>query len=484
MPQTDATQAGPSLPASASPGVSGAVFATYAIAGVLIILPAAIANFHLYADGGYIFAQLFASGRVVDDGTHARVVAHGLMQFPVLIALKCGITNVRILSWVFGLTLFGLPLACYVASSWLSLRRGMPAHAILTTILYCILLCWTSFFAVTESHLAAGLFVLCLAILSAGDLSRRSTLLTLVAVSLLALCCYESWAIFFPVTILLFLARVRRTRLTPSSRILGLLFLAVCVAGAGWNLFWAVRTPYVENRNALFGAGLSSVLPILVACGVLFVGILLASSEWVSRLCRRRLAPAHGHFLSARCGFLHDLEFWLPLGFAAILASPFALLPGAVVPGKAYDLRSLNVLLPLLFALFLWLERTGTARRQDTIRLLLCCMLFFLSLGVQSHLTHTLEWLRFEQRLRRTAQEGSGWISVNDIPGLDRSYGWRWTYPTMSLLLLGMNRVPARAVVYHPDAEWQPFGPNQAEDAERLAGRLGIPYLLANGQEE
>ncbi|WP_312838131.1 hypothetical protein [Pantoea piersonii] len=81
----------------------------------------------LYADGANFFVELLSkksSWPVADDSKHIRLFANILNQFPVVFAIKSGVTNLQTLKIFFGAGLFLTPLCFYLYCFYLSRRAN------------------------------------------------------------------------------------------------------------------------------------------------------------------------------------------------------------------------------------------------------------------------------------------------------------------------------------------------------------------------
>ncbi|MCX7207254.1 MAG: hypothetical protein NT086_14965 [Proteobacteria bacterium] len=81
----------------------------------------------LYADGANFFIDLLnrqSAWPVADDSKHIRLFANLVNQFPVVVALKNGVEEFRVLKLLFGAGLFLIPLFIYLYCFYLSCRAG------------------------------------------------------------------------------------------------------------------------------------------------------------------------------------------------------------------------------------------------------------------------------------------------------------------------------------------------------------------------
>ena len=447
----------------------------------LVILPSVASHFHLYADGSYFLAQLLRYGVIDANGhTRARIFQHLVTQGPVLLAQKAGILDLRVLSWTYGLSLFCLPWACYLAAAVMFLRAGMTRLALLVTIAYCGLLCLTGFFACHEAHLAAALFVLSLAVVTCCNPARCGVFVGLLAICVAGLSCYEFWVAFFPTVFVLFSLSTRRLAATRIRTAQRLTLLVLCAGGSVWNAVSIVFTEIPEARNSLLSV-LRMTWPLVIVTCVLF-GALCG----VSGICSFDRGPSLRFrildtFISRMRRLLGAAGPSTILATLVLAVSPIVYFPGIVDPCGSYALRSLNLLIPLMLAATVCVAVASGKCRESPgsslrVRVLQYCLVGLLALTVQSHLYHTIGWRGFWHRLVQATQLETGYVPVGELRYFDEGYGWGWTYPAMSILFPGIEGKSIKAIVFNPKASWQPFGPSAEEDARSLAGVLRVPF--------
>ena len=446
-----------------------------------VILPMVATHYHLYADGSYFLAKLLETGQFVNLSLKARFFHHLVTQSPVLIARTVGVLDTRALSWTYGLALLCFPWAFYLSAAVLFLNAGMTRHALLVTIAYVILFCLTGIFAAHEANLGTALFVLSLAVMTRGKPCAGRSFLGLLAICAAGLSCYEYWAAFFPVVFVVFLQSTHRlapTRLRSAMRLTLGIF---CVGGSVWNVIAIAFTTAPATRNALLGSDLRLTWPLVAGTCVLFAALCGVSGIY----SLDRVPLLHGRLRDIIVSKLHRLLSGekIPTFLAALVlaVSPVIYLPGIVEPSQSYALRSLNLFIPLMLAASLYLavasrghgESPGSPLRD---RVLQYCLIGLLALTVQSHLYHTVGWLGFRHRLVQATQLETGYVPQGELRYFDGSYGWGWTYPTMSILFAAIEGKPIKAIVFNPNASWQPFGPSAAQDAKNLAAALRVPF--------
>lgn len=103
---------------------------------------------------------------------------------------------------------------------------------------------------------------------------------------------------------------------------------------------------------------------------------------------------------------------------------------------------------------------------------------------VQSSLYHTSRWLHFKRSVFTVTQQHSGFVSVNDVDIRNRSFLWRWTSPTFSILVQSMQGKNVKSILFNPNVAWQPYGPSDRENATRLAKSMLSDIIVPELENE
>ena len=435
----------------------------------LIALPLAVAShFHLFADGAYYFARLVEFGTIPTTGP--RFFSLIITQLPTLLALQTGTSDVSALSYIYGISLYYLPFICYAIAVFLLFRKGMYTHATLLVLMYTILIYFTSYFIISESHLSSGLFVLALSIIATRCLQNVAPLLTLVGIGIIALFSYEFWAIFFPVCIVFFLYKIRRQATPAPSKLLQASIVFLYSAGLTTNLVAIMFLQNGVNRDAMFSTHMNSVWYLLFPT-CLFFGSVVIYGCFVPTFIMRRLN------LGRRTGFLQSSSlqqlkavFYLALRVIVTVTgfSVFVYFYGVPSPQNAYALRSLNLFLPLLFAMSL-LIMPKKLPDSASARIIACyCVLPILVLTMHASLHNTKRWSAFKDSLFTATQQQAGFVAINEVKVSNPEFVWGWTSPTLSILVQAMQGGHVRSIIFDPKILWQPYDSSDLENVVLL----------------
>lgn len=453
------------------------VFAVFAV----ILFPFAIlCHAHLFADGSYLFTR-FLELKTMDAAAHtpARMGHHILTQAGAWMAMQCGVSSLRQLSWLYGIALFYLPWLAYLGAAGLFLRANRPQHALLVALMYCLLACFTAFFIISESHFSAALFVLSCAVIVTCDLARRPVQIALFLLWCLSLSCYEFWALYFPVCLGLLLWAPPPPSRTSARKYPLVLFALLYVLGAGLNVYSILFAPVAENRNAMFGNHFQSVWPQFMAVSILFLcALLFVASAVLLGKQTARVPPglsacvAKSHHAASSPAFLVVLGL---MAAAGVIAFTFFKVGD---PKYCYALRSLNLVLPLLFAGYLWLTPTLLHSVDNPVfapKGLIAGLFAVLCIASQALLCHSWGFAAFSHRVFAATRSHVGYVAIEDaLPGNQR-YATPWTYPTLSLLLQAMQPARVQSVLYNPTVLAQPFGPLDRDHARAFLSILAVP---------
>lgn len=489
------------------------VFALMTACFGLLVFPLAVAfHRHLYADGAYFLAQLLETGRIAVAGRNPlRFFHHVITQLPAVLALKSGVFSPSAVSRIYGATLFYLPLLLYLAAAWLLARAGMKRQMLVLALMYCLLAAFTSFFIISESHLASALFVLMATIICVCNLAALGPLFALLVIGAIGLSCYEFWAVYFPVALVLFAARTWRRRASLSRKILYACFVLLCLAGFAANAVGLVfiprlgvtrgpkLVPHYKSILSMFTNHFLAVWAIIIIACLFFAGYVL----YIRFRAGHELAPRPGKTRFWRRLMASHEACWLVAGFLVMACSAAAMFTDFPIPENAYALRLLNLFLPLMYAASFFPSgmirppasaRTamsdsadgdsgaagegGDAVAQEPGAAAVFVVLAVLALAVQTQIHNTARWREFTSSFLDAAQADVEYVELEDADIRNSSLLWGWTTPTMSVLLQGLAGKPVRSVIFNPAATadgWEPYGP-LSRQGKRLAEVMGVPF--------
>ncbi len=407
----------------------------------------------LFWDGSSFLANIIESG-TFHDFYPARAHVGWLTQIPVLLAIKVGVTDTRLLAMIQSAALFALPAGLYN----LALARVRDDGVLLATVMTIIAVVYlpTSFFIIGEYNATFAALTAAMAVaLTADDGRSWRDGATLCALGILCIASYEAMIYLGPLMAAAILWRVARQGTDGGVRLLGaiaaLAFLGgAVVSGATVAEYW--RHPhFVLVRGAVldFWQNLQFVIPLvglaifallslarpswLKARGptvvICLVALLLAATPWFRRFDPEAMLfpPAQYVARTAAGGLLAALlvGMWI---YVAWRRGPPALLANLRQPAVA--------------------RRLATA----TFVVLLCAAIPDIAL--------TRLWTGYLDYFRGLVVGRTGLVSARELPmGVwpQRLFSQEWTYPALSAIL---RSAPGQAIVLiDKDFNNPPFDP-------------------------
>jgi hypothetical protein len=194
----------------------------------------------LYGDGSLYLLRILHNGGFFIINSH-RFFANVVTQTPVVLAMRCGVTDIAMLIRIQSLGLIVIPLGLWVGALVAQWRR--PFFWALV-VMFAVTQLNSGFSAIGEYNLAYALVVLSVALLLRPQALTRWQLVVLVVTAVLATMSYEALAYLGPVLLAIAAARIVGVRGVgaASSRaeratLIGLCVIyAVATAGAAWSI--------------------------------------------------------------------------------------------------------------------------------------------------------------------------------------------------------------------------------------------------------
>lgn len=387
------------------------------------------------ADGAAYFLWLLDTGWFTDFAW-ARNHAGYLTQWPVVAAVRSGITDRGVLEAAFGAGLL-LPhvlafALCVVA------RRGQPAWPLLFPIAGLLAVTLPADAVLTSEHHVAMALVWPLLFFALRPDPFSSADLAIVAALTVAMTrVHESAIATGPILAVAFLRRRAPTRAAAwADR------AAACVcAGAVAIAAISILDPRDPDNRAGFLSALDSPL---------------SNGQFVVALAF--LVP----FLLALVVNRDRLALLAAVVMLAALVPARTLGPDAPWLGSltsvSFSSRTLSVTLmpPLLLVAALIMRRGPRVRLAPVMRRTFA---LFVVTTVTVGLLENRHWMDFREEFRATLQTRTGFVPLADTPFRDHPSGWGWTNPILSYL---WSEGAVGAIVLNaPDTPWEPFDPRE-----------------------
>lgn len=450
---------------------------------------------HLYADGAHYFLGLLEH-RAVADWYSARQFAFLVTQWPTVFLLRdLGCRDINLVCLTYGATLFLLPLIG-ILPAWWAARRAPGEYLVYPILSQSMLFLDTSFFIISETHVAAAIFWPLLYLLLFSERWTMGRAMLLIGLAVLATRMYESY--LFLAWPLLFVAWRRGQSAWSAGRRADSLICGVCgllfLTGFAVALYFTIfpRDPFQQGIFAV------SLLAHVAYPPVWFSLLSLAGVLWCLLFPERRCCWRMMHKLTIGCGL-----------FVALLP-----ICGFVVPGLQFVARVQSLYLPLVLgglAIMRYYDKlppTTTNRSVELFRLAswACAVAVVFQSGAVA------QWNGYRSILSRELARNRGVIDYDEsaMAGpmleklVEREYVSYWLcefaqhpgnvlkqlelaqfnfgiggyMPSLSVALSALNLGEVTTIINSPDSlRWQAF------DARDLASipdlrEYGVPTVL------
>jgi hypothetical protein len=456
--------------------VMSSLLTLYLLHGVYAVLE----DRFLYADGVDFFVNILESEEVYTNAwRNSRLFADFFTQYPLLFAIKSGVRDIETLGYIFSASLYVPYVIAIVVCLWAT--RGCREYILFLLIFLFASAMNSEFFMVTESHVAAALFLsLNFLILLRTDWGIGTWLLA-ICLAIPTLRSYQSMLCFGPM-----LAAMAAWRGLKSRKLFvrlgwigfGLWF----IAGAGFALTDIIHYPDPTTPSmADFGSHIVSLVrdnmlsvlkgtthlhysATLSSIALFFLGSNFSKSEKVARL-------------------LPFLMWGFAVGCLAVLVL-LIVFPPLMEIHLHYKARTINVLFPIIIVLAMAAMRfkyvlLDEKRWRCSIAIVTTLAIFQCSW----HILATQQWAGYLNVFRKEISSRKGFVAFEDSILAKRNIqrqiiagmNWGWTLPQMSIVLAPEGRV--QAIIGNKNPRWSshPFDPRKAKELPDLS-HYGVSY--------
>ncbi len=409
----------------------------------------------LFWDGASFLAIMLDTGSF-HDFYPARAHVAWATQVPVLLLIKAGVHDTRLLSMVYSATLFALPTALY----HLALRRVRADAVLLGAVLAILAMVYlpTWFFIIGEFNTAYAAATLAMAIvLTSSGFDRRDGAI-LFGLGALCLASYEAMIYLGPLLAVATLWLVSRSRTRDGvARLMGWLAALAFLASAGvaasavvtyWQHDYFTR---VRQATFDFWQDLQFIVPL---SGLGF--LVLVSLVWPSWLKGR--APLVAVSLLAA---LLVSTIW----FRDVFTPESMLFPPAHYVARTGAGGLLLVFLTAMWVYIAWRERPPRLleilRQPPVGRRLVLAMAILVAAAAVPDLVLTRLWVGYLDFFRGVVTSRTGLVPSSDLPMGQwpyRLFAQEWTYPALSAIV---RSAPGQGVIVMPSdyRRQAPFDP-------------------------
>lgn len=376
------------------------------------------------SDGAFYFTIILDHARFTEIAP-ARLYAEYLSQWPLVLAVRAGVTDLALLEFCFGFGLWFPWALGFVLSLYATRERPALLFFYVLSVACLNLSAWSVFIGEHLVLLSVAWPVLFLAILRRPLNFTEQVLMTLLLVVHLRL--YESAVATGSLFSVIFAFRIWLAR-TARERWLSVAFLLLSLASVVIALNWILFPRDAGNRSSFLGAILASLLHPYPWMGVGFVVLMT-----IGKLFRSKIAL---------------MAAWVvPLVIGAL-----SLLSPGILAGIAFSTRTLSLTaLPLLMtvAILFSLSKIQVSRQLANLTSLLVLAISIL------HVRHLQSWIEFQDRFVSVLQSKRGFVDPADYPG--QLVHWGWTNTLLSYVWSGGE---VKAIILNPDEDgYQPFNP-------------------------
>jgi hypothetical protein len=412
----------------------------------------------LYADGSYNFIEDLKTGQFTGF-VGVRCFADDLFQFPLIVAIKLGVTNLHLLRLAFGVGCFlPWPLA-------LSLCRWLSPENFWIAALACAAgYLNTAFMAVGEHIVAHAFFWPALfAILFSRPLTPLAAIVLLGSATILVHS-YESLLFLGPCLAMLSLKRICNEETKDWRRLILLAATGLFLAAAA-VAFFSVTNPDIPMQLWSFKDSMKHQV-FLPAWTVVWSGVwlLLMAAVWAS--------PPVCRFVMQRTGLVILTCVILLWGAWPLL------MPDRLHPYNQHSARFLDLLVPLLLlpvSLIAALRPAWIASRRSLLVGLTAAFLIAQSLW---QISATWQWQRYVGTLKGILSSRTGPVWPLDTPLRDNpaliQFDWNWANPCLGIAINSDGKINS---IFLPELPpiCIPFDPFVPGDLPKLE-RYGVDY--------
>lgn len=387
------------------------------------------------SDGAFYFTIILDNARFTEIAT-SRAHAEYLSQWPLVLGVRSGVTDLAVLEFLFGLGLWFPWFLGFVISLYATRERPALLFFYVISLAALNLSAWSVFIGEHLVLLSLSWPIFFFAILRRPLRGLEQLLTGLLLVVHLRL--YESAVATGSLFAVIFGFRVWLAG-TARERWVSLLFLLLSLGAVVIALNWILFPRDAGNRTSFLGAMVAALAHPYPWMGAGFVVLTTVGTIFHSPLARK-------------------VAWMVPLAIGVV-----SLLSPGILAGIAFSTRTLSLsLLPLLMVVsFLFslskLEVTHRRANLTSLIVLAICLL---------HVRHLQSWVQFQDRFVTVLKTERGFVDPADHEGLAH---WGWTNTLLSYV---WSKGEVKAIVLNSDEDgYQPFDPRTEVVMERYLQR-------------
>jgi len=431
----------------------------------------------LVADGAGYFTAILQT-RAVFSPEVSRWMANLLTQWPVLAALRLGVTDLAALGYLHS---FGLYYLAAVTLGWSWILLPAERKSLMVLPLLGVILGWmgSCYDELSQGQVLALWFWPAFFALAFGNLKTIRGAANIILLVIPTILMHEAMCFLGPILAFLALSRAFGER-DRAARCIWIFLGLWLIAGSALALYFTLVPLNAGDRQGfitgivrfhfIYWAPRSVNPPVVVAVATIFTVLFCCRHEhWA-----RRLLPA-----------------WLPGFVLLLLAAALAPILDArdFAPDLQSDARSWVVGVPLMLVLALIAYNSGWLAISSTVRPMLSVVV---ALAAASQITWqvgaTFRWREFLDEFRQELAMHQGFVPYETAFGSGttaqapayRILSTRWTFTGLSIALAPGGQVAT--IVGNPDpVGWQAFDPTNPAELPHIAGVDYSRYVKALG---
>jgi hypothetical protein len=375
------------------------------------------------ADGAHYFITML-DGFGMKLSNWSRLHSNYAMQWPVALAMKFGVTDLKTLKWLFDFGMhqyFVLSLAACLFA-----LRGLDKSLMIFPLVSFILVVMPQGYNLFGEACFLAVIVWPVLFMLLRPTFERIDYVALLAFILMFWRSYETAAA--TAAVLAYFAFVRGRPAPSRERLFWHGVVALLIAIAAFQAYWILFPGSSDNRG-WFTIGLFATL--VNAC---LIASLLASAALIAGIALKQQTVIIAAFAVA------VLTLVMPL---------VGIYTGAFVSFAARSL-TLSLLPFLLIAAWFAAGRTWLGRREIVLLSALSAVLAFGFAGSWGG------WYLYKARVETALARHSGFVPLNDTGLLPDRYSWKWTMPMLSVLWSG--KCVSTVILARPE-DYRPYDP-------------------------
>jgi hypothetical protein len=398
--------------------------------------------FALNRDGTHFFIKLLEKGSPVSYD-RARRFALLINHAPTSIAMFFGITNIKILAFIFSLSYSGIAALPIIYN--FIFKSKNPTPLTISWLFFCYSSLFSAFYLVSESIAATSVMVMMMSFLFKSSEERG----TVEKVLFLVFCFLSSKlypSVLFYIPLFLFLL-IREAKGQKTRDYTGITAIILLLLSSVYIFYWLVNYPYqtIGDSSILNMAHVFTYF-YYVCNHVMFFVVFLSL------------------FIENKKNETFTVLSYSLMAILSIVWFIYAQ-DSTTAPWQHHRFRIINMFLPLIMGIIL---------RNAKKEIFAPALIWILCISLFSQINFSRQNFKFLSYLERNCSEGKGLIEVNLPPEIKEFERDAFHLPGLSLLACAMNNKTVNALVVNKEKNsFQLFDPSNVTSYPHLE-RFGV----------